>query len=124
MEKNDKIREKMDNTIKVFFITILFMLFGTILFACVTSLLNNQNSENNYYAELLQVTNIDYSTNEITFKNSSGFVYNYTKYIDDIYVGDYYNALMMKSGKENDVRDDIVVNIRYERPDLFVDNKN
>ena len=119
MEKNDKIREKMDNTIKVFFITILFMLFGTIL-----SLLNNQNSENNYYAELLQVTNIDYSTNEITFKNSSGFVYNYTKYIDDIYVGDYYNALMMESGKENDVRDDIVVNIRYERPDLFVDNKN
>ena len=124
MKKNDKIREKMDNTIKVFFITILFMLFGTILFACATSLLNNQNSENNYYAELLQVTNIDYSTNEITFKNSSGFVYNYTKYIDDIYVGDYYNALMMESGKENDVRDDIVVNIRYERPDLFVDNKN
>ena len=34
MKKNDKIREKMDNTIKVFFITILFMLFGTILFAC------------------------------------------------------------------------------------------
>ena len=124
MKKNDKIREKMDNTIKVFFITILFMLFGTILFACTTSLLNNQNSENNYYAELLQVTNIDYSTNEITFKNSNGFVYNYTKYIDDIYVGDYYNALMMKSGKENDVRDDIVVNIRYERPDLFVDNQN
>ena len=100
---------------------------------CITILLislllaikdKNEHSETHYYAELLQVTNIDYSTNEITFKNSNGFVYSYTKYIDDIYIDDYYNALMMESGKENDVRDDIIVNIRYERPDLFVDNQN
>lgn len=85
---------------------------------------NKQNSKRNYYADLLQVTDIDYSTNKITLKNSNGFVYTYTKYIDDICIGDLYNALMMESGKENDVRDDVVVNIRYERPDLFVDNQN
>lgn len=102
----------------VLYITILFI---SLLLAIKDK---NEHSENNYYAELLQVADIDYSTNEITFKNSNGFVYNYTKYIDDIYIGDYYNALMMESGKENDVRDDIIVNIRYERPDLFVDNQN
>ena len=102
----------------VLYITILF------IFLLLAIKDKNEHSETHYYAELLQVTNIDYSTNEITFKNSNGFVYSYTKYIDDICVGDYYNALMMESGKENDVRDDIVVNIRYERPDLFVDNQN
>lgn len=102
----------------VLYITILF------IFLLLAIKDKNEHSETHYYAELLQVTNIDYSTNEITFKNSNGFVYNYTKYIDDICVGDYYNALMMESGKENDVRDDIIVNIRYERPDLFVDNQN
>ena len=102
----------------VLYITILFI---SLLLAIKDK---NEHSKNHYYAELLQVADIDYSTNEITFKNSNGFVYTYTEYIDDIYIGDYYNALMMESGKENDVRDDIVVNIRYERPDLFVDNQN
>ena len=95
------------------------IILGYSLFSKISK---NETDNQKYYADLLQVTNIDYSTNEITFKNSNGFVYNYTKYIDDIYIGDYYNALMMESGKENDVRDDIIVNIRYERPDLFVDN--
>ena len=107
------------------FVCVLWILSVIILGDSLFSkIFKNETDNQKYYAELLQVTNIDYSTNEITFKNSSGFVYNYTKYIDDIYIGDYYNALMMESGKENDVRDDIVVNIRYERPDLFVDNQN
>ena len=107
------------------FVCVLWILSLIILGDSLFSkIFKNETDNQKYYAELLQVANIDYSTNEITFKNSSGFVYNYTKYIDDIYVGDYYNALMMESGKENDVRDDIVVNIRYERPDLFVDNQN
>ena len=107
------------------FVCVLWILSVIILGDSLFSKISKNETDNQkYYADLLQVTNIDYSTNEITFKNSNGFVYNYTKYIDDIYVGDYYNALMMESGKENDVRDDIVVNIRYERPDLFVDNKN
>lgn len=100
-------------------------LYITILLIVLLLAVKDKNElKTDYYAELLQVTSIDYSTNKITLKNSNGFVYTYTEYIDDIYVGDLYNALMMESGKENDVRDDIVVNIRYERPDLFVDNQN
>lgn len=107
MEKNHKIK----NNIIIFFI--IFISFIVILLS------NNKNSEYDYYAELLKVTEINYKTNEVTFKNSNGFIYIYNKIDPDIFIGNYYNALMKKSGKENDVRDDIIVNIRYERPDLF-----
>ena len=87
-----------------------------------SKIFKNETDNQKYYADLLQVIDIDNIDNEITFKNSNGFIYiyDYNNEIDsDVCIDDYYNALMMESGKENDVRDDIIVNIRYERPDLF-----
>ena len=120
--------EKRIKKIMTCFVCVLWILSVIILgYNLFSKIFKNETDNQKYYAELLQVTNIDYSTNEITFKNSNGFIYiyDYNNEIDsDVCIDDYYNALMMESGKENDVRDDIVVNIRYERPDLFVDNQN
>lgn len=110
-------------------ILVLVWLLSVIIlgYSLFSKIFKNETDNQKYYADLLQVIYIDNIDNEITFKNSNGFIYiyDYNNEIDsDVCIDDYYNALMMESGKENDVRDDIIVNIRYERPDLFVDNQN
>lgn len=81
--------------------------------------LNATTNKNEYYSDLLQITDIDYENNIITFKNSNGFVYIYQHELVDECVGDFYNALILKTGIENNVRDDTIIEIYYERPDLF-----
>lgn len=94
----------------------------TTFYACILISITKANATTNknaYYSDLLQIADIDYENNIITFRNSNGFVYIYQHELVDECVGDFYNALMLRTGIENDVRDDMVIEIYYERPDLF-----
>ena len=75
---------------------------------------------NKTYSDLMVVTEIDYESGLVTLENSNGIQYSYYDNMeDDITVGEYYDVTMFDAGKENYIYDDEVVNIRYERVDMF-----
>ena len=66
------------------------------------------------------VTEIDYEFWLVTLENSNGFQFQYFDDMDDdITVGKYYNVTMLDSGKQEYIYDDKIINIRYERVDMF-----
>lgn len=91
-------------------------------YSLFSKIFKNETDNQKYYADLLQVIYIDDIDNVITFKNSNGFIYIYQEEIEDIDVGDFYSCLMMESGIKNNVRDDVIIDIWYERPDMFENN--
>ncbi|MBO7695420.1 MAG: hypothetical protein J6T10_22575 [Methanobrevibacter sp.] len=67
---------------------------------------------NNCYSRLMYVNNIEIVNGNkiITFTDCNNNVYTYNPHDNDIYIGDYYNCIIV-NGK--------IVKITYERMDLF-----
>lgn len=85
----------------------------------VFNYMENQSQEinlQNCYPDLLQV--VDVSDGIVLFKNSNGFMYALETDMKDIFVGEFYNALLYNNNTKY-VMDDIILDIHYERPDLF-----
>lgn len=84
--------------------------------------------QENTYPVLLQVTAVqglghdDASDAEegylVCLKNCHGFVYRVRMDDGDFAIGDYYSCIMSDNGTAC-IYDDIVVDYKYERPDLF-----
>lgn len=80
------------------------------------------------YAALLQVTAVqglghdDASDMEegylVCLKNCNGFVYHVHMEDGDFELGDYFSCIMGDNGTP-EIMDDIVIDYKYERPDLF-----
>lgn len=75
---------------------------------------------NKTYSDLMIVTEIDHESGLVTLENSNGLQYSYYDNMeDDITIGEYYNVTMLDTGKQNYIYDDEIVNVRYERIDMF-----
>lgn len=70
------------------------------------------------YPRLMQVVDVNEETREVKLITSSGFTYKVVWDDLDVTVGEYYNCIMDDNGTRQIV-DDTIVDIRYERPDLF-----
>lgn len=94
---------------------ILIML--TLTFCCIITEVVLDDDTNNYYSELFIVDSIDKEQDVVVFKNVNGYLFTYDG-IGDICENEYYTATMNNNGTA-DIKDDIIVNIRYTRLDLF-----
>lgn len=88
-------------------------------------LLETPKRENKQYSRLLQV--IDYEKEElidgtmeydICFRDCNSILFHYVTDDPDFCIGDYFTAIINDNGTDN-VWDDNIISIRYERPDLF-----
>ena len=77
------------------------------------------SNENEIYSEILQVKNVDYETGEIIFHDYLGNKYLFVlKGFYDIFETEFYTCTMYKN-KTEEIYDDIILNIKYERLDLW-----
>lgn len=75
--------------------------------------------ENEIYSEILQVKNVNYETGEIIFQDYLGNIHLFVlEGFDDIYTTEFYTCTMYKN-KTEEIYDDIILNINYERLDLW-----
>lgn len=88
-------------------------------------LLETPKRENKQYSRLLQI--IDYEKEQlvdntiqydICFKDCNNILFHYLTDDADFMIGDYFTAIIDDMGTDN-VWDDCIISIRYERPDLF-----
>ena len=83
--------------------------------AMALSTLTSASAE--FYSNLFQIVETDREQDVVTVVDSNGFEYQFTE-VEDLEVGDFLTAVMDDNGTE-EVFDDIIVSVRYERPDLF-----
>ena len=86
------------------------------------------STTDNYYPTLLQVVYVNYDPNTdtgyavLSLNNYiiDGYKYITTNpaYIWDMWVGDFYAAIMYSNGTQH-IMDDTIVSLHYVRPDLF-----
>lgn len=88
-------------------------------------LLETPKRENKQYSRLLQIS--DYEKEElidgtmeydICFRDCNSILFHYVTDDPDFCIGDYFTAIINDMGTDN-VWDDRIISIRYERPDLF-----
>lgn len=101
----------------------LINLFCLIILAIVSTFngyIHGEQEVNKTYSDLMIVTEVDYESGLVTLENSNGFQFQYFDDMkDDITVGEYYNVTMLDSGKQKYIYDDKIINIRYERVNMF-----
>lgn len=86
----------------------------------LSGFVSGKQQVNKTYSDLMIVTEIDRESGLVTLENSSGVQYSYYDDMeDDIDVNDYLDVTMFDTGKQNYIYDDEIVNVRYERIDLF-----
>lgn len=75
------------------------------------------NSEG-LYSKLFVVTETDSISDTVWLTDCNGNSWGWLG-IEDIEVGDYYSAVMNDNGT-TEIKDDFIVSLRYERPDLLL----
>lgn len=88
---------------------------------------NTIGNPSNTYAKVMVVDAVQYNPEdgaEIAFVDCNGLVYRCRSMDGDIYPGDVYTCTMDKNGTQDDVRDDIIIGIKYERIDLLIKQYN
>lgn len=116
--------KKTTSNIMIFIVTLIGLTFlGTI--SCMKNVSHEtyakeENPMEHYYPDLLYIQDIDYKNNTIYFKNSNDikFIYVMDTEPDDIYVGEFYDAILYDNDTP-EVMDDTIVKIHYERVDKF-----
>lgn len=68
-----------------------------------------------FYSTLFRVVQIESNTATLVDCNGSSWLYDEP---EDMEVDDFYTAVMDDNGTD-EIFDDIIVSLRYERPDLF-----
>lgn len=70
------------------------------------------------YSTLFKVVDIDRNEDVVTVIDCNKNTWRFDE-VDDWNVGDFLTAIMWDAETEGDIKDDRIVSIRYERPDLF-----
>lgn len=112
---------------------IISILTGIMVSGVLACPLCHRPLQENTYPVLLQVTAVQGLGHDdasdihdgylVCLKNAHGFVYRVHMEDGDMELGDYYSCIMSDNGTPQ-IMDDIVIDYKYERPDLFGDIYN
>lgn len=97
------------------------MLFTILMLTlCLTGFKNlkTEYKENEIYSTLMQVVECDYENQNYVFCDYLGNEYTFNYDVEQLYETEFYCCTLYKN-KTSKIYDDIIINIKYQRLDLW-----